>query len=169
MASGPVEMFRGNPALYFWFLDHPDQAMKAWRRLGAKGREITDLGGGRFQWSDELGTTIRWETVYRDTQKRVWYAEGTSQPTRLLPKVPLRAVVVMHHGTTRDGQPPLLQHRADLYLQTDSRTAQVVTRVLGSSAPRMAEQGLAQLELFFSGLVRFLDRYPEHAVALRHD
>jgi hypothetical protein len=166
--AGPVEAFRGSPALYLWLLEHPDQAMKAWRRLGAKGRDICDLGSGRFTWNDGLGTVVRWETVYRDTKKRVWYAEGTSQPTRLLPSVPVRAVVVMHYGITRDGEPPLLQHQAELFVQTDSRTAQLVTRMLGASAPRMAQQGLGQIELFFSALVGYLARYPEHAAALRH-
>jgi hypothetical protein len=166
-ASGPSESFRASPALYHWFLDHPDQAMKAWHRLGARGREISDLGSGRFKWTDGVGTTVSWETVYRDAKKRIWYAEGTSRPTRLLPAVPVKAVVVLHYDVTRDADPPLLRHKADLFLQTDSRTAQLIARMLGPSAPRMAEQGLVQLELFFSALVGYLERYPKHAAAAR--
>jgi hypothetical protein len=153
--------------MYLWLLEHPDQALNAWRRLGAKGRDITDLGGGKFCWNDGLGTTIRWQTVHRDRRQRVWYAEGSTQPTRLVPSIPFRAVLVMHYCVTRDGEPPLLMHKADLFLQTDSRTAKLITRVLGSSAPGLAEQGLSQIELFFSALVGYLDRYPEHAAALR--
>jgi hypothetical protein len=143
--------------------------MKAWQRLGARGREITDLGDGRFAWTDGLGTTVTWETVYRDAKKRVWYAEGNSRPARLLPTVPIKAVVVLHYDVTRDGEPPLLHHKADLYLQTDSRTAQMIARMLGPSAPRMAEHGLVQLELFFSALVGFLERYPKQAAGLRSE
>src|SRR5262249_8819747 len=32
---GPAEVFHGRPALYHWLLDHPDQAVRLWRRLGA--------------------------------------------------------------------------------------------------------------------------------------
>jgi hypothetical protein len=166
-ASGPLESFRASPALYHWFLEHPDQAMKVWQRLGARGRDIHDLGNGRFTWTDGIGTSVCWETVYRDAKKRVWYAEGTSRPTRLLPTIPVKAVVVMHYDVTRDGEPPLMQHRADLFLKTDSRTAQLIARMLGPSAPRMAEHGLVQLELFFSALVGYLERYPKHAAELR--
>jgi hypothetical protein len=167
-ASGPPESFRGNPAMYYWLLDHPDQAMKAWRRLGAKCREITDRGDGTFTWTDGEGTCIRWETVYRDPTKRIWFAVGSSRPNPLLPLVPVRAVVVLHHTVMRDGyERPLLKHRADLYLQLDSRTAQVLAKLLGASAPRLAEQGLAQMELFFSGLVGFFERYPERALVVK--
>ncbi len=167
VATGPTERFRGNPALYLWLLEHPDHAMKAWRRLGARGRDIADLGSGRFTWNDGSGTTVTWDTIYRDQHRRIWYAEGTSQPARFLPTIPVRAVVVMHYSITRDGEPPMLQHKAELFMQTDSRTAQLIARMLGPSGPRMAEQGLTQLELFFSALVAYLERYPEHASALR--
>src|SRR5206468_2361186 len=33
---GPAEIFKGNPRNYQYFLDHPDRAVTAWRRLGAK-------------------------------------------------------------------------------------------------------------------------------------
>src|SRR5271165_4270846 len=33
---GPAEAFNGRPEHYSWFLEHPDRAVIAWRRLGAK-------------------------------------------------------------------------------------------------------------------------------------
>src|SRR5438132_244798 len=53
---GPVEVFHGRPALYHWLLDHPDEAVRLWRRLGAKCMEITDRGNGRFGWTDGEGS-----------------------------------------------------------------------------------------------------------------
>jgi hypothetical protein len=166
-AQGPREVFRGRKAVYEWLLDHPDQGVQMWRRLGAKCMDITARGDGRFTWSDGQGTVITWETVYRDGQMRIWYAEGLSRPALLLPTVPLRAVVVLHQDERRENlAKPLLEHQADLYLQTDSRTAMLVARLLGASAPRMAEQGLVQLEVFFSALVWYLDRHPEQTAKL---
>src|SRR5262245_1514790 len=34
-SHGPSETFLCRPALYYWFLDHPDRAVLTWRRLGA--------------------------------------------------------------------------------------------------------------------------------------
>jgi hypothetical protein len=41
-----------------------------------------------------------------------------------------------------------------------------VARLLGPSAPRLAEQYLGQLQLFFSALVWYLDQHPERAAGL---
>jgi len=164
---GPVEIFRGKAAYYHRLLDHPDQGVRIWRRLGAKCMDIADQGASRFCWSDGQGTDIRWETVHQDSRLRVWYAEGKSRPALLLPTVPLRAVVVLHHVVaSEDIDRTLIKHRADLYLQTDSKTAQLIARLLGPSAPRLAEQGVAQLEMFFSALVWYLDRHPDRAASL---
>src|SRR5262245_5182940 len=61
-SHGPAESFVCDPSVYYWFLDHPDRAVTAWRRLGAKCVSISDRGGGRFGWSDESGGDIVWET-----------------------------------------------------------------------------------------------------------
>src|SRR5216110_2924423 len=61
---GPAETFLGNPALYYWFLDHPDRAVVAWQRLGAAVMPISDRGQGKFGWTDSLGSDVVWETVY---------------------------------------------------------------------------------------------------------
>jgi hypothetical protein len=170
VAQGPLEVFHGCPELYRWFLDHPDQAVRTWRRLGARCLDITDRGKGEFSWTDGQGTDIQWETVYRDSRLRVWYAEGKSKPTLWLPAVPLHAVVVLRHGESRDpSDRPLLEQQADLFLQTDSRTGLLIARLLGPSAPRFAEQGIAQLEMFFSALVWYLDRHPDRAEVLLGD
>src|SRR4051812_5042706 len=45
---GPAEEFPCRPAIYFWLLEHPDRAILAWRRLGARCLDVTDQGNGRF-------------------------------------------------------------------------------------------------------------------------
>ena len=138
-----------------------------WRRLGAKCLEITDLGNGHFGWNDAQGTEITWETVYRDSRTRVWYAVGSSRPMILFPTVPLRAVVVLRHAEMpHSTEHPVIQHQADLFMQTDSRAALLAARFMGSSAPRLAEQAMGQMEMFFSALVWYLDRHHDQANAL---
>jgi hypothetical protein len=166
-ARGPVETFACHPEHYYWFLDHPDRAVVAWRRLGAKCVTIQPRGDGRFGWSDELGSDIVWQTIHRGPGIRVWYAEGKVRPTAVMPLVPVKAVVVLRHReTTSAAGAPAIRHSSDLFVQTDSRAAAAVTKLMGQSAPRLAEQGLGQLQLFFSGLAWYLDRHPEHAAAL---
>lgn len=166
-SRGPMEVFRGDPEFYDWLLDHPDRAVTMWRRLGAQCVSIDDLGKGRFGWSDGKGSVVHWETVCAQDDMRIWYAEGKFKPDPLLPTVPVRAVVVLRYQHGRDSRDRLLiRHQADLYAQTDSKLAKMVARLLGPSAPHMAEQGLEQLEMFYSALVWYLEQYPEQAEKL---
>jgi hypothetical protein len=166
-ASAPSEDFGGPPAVYQWLLDHPDRAAKAWRRLGSPCLDITDRGAGWFGWTDQQGSELRWETVYRTPQMRIWYAEGKAKPGVLLPPLAVRAVVVMHHGSYVDSAGHArVCHQSDLYFQTDSRTAVLLARLMGPTAPRLAEQCVTQMQIFFSALTRYVDRHPERADVL---
>lgn len=166
VTRGPVEAFVCQPETYFWLLDHHDRGAAAWKRLGAQCLDITDRGGGRFGWADELGSDVHWDAVLTTPQVRVWYAEGRIKPGSLLPMVPVRAVLVLRHAQGQDGGDTVIRHQADLFLHSDSKAAAVVTRLLGNSAPRLAEQYIGQVEMFFSALAAYLKQHPERAPAL---
>lgn len=168
----PTLITRGAPeefpeGIYGWLLDHPDRGSLAWRRLGIQCSEITRRGNDRFGWSDGQGTDVTWRTVFKSDDKRIWFAEGHTRLSPIMPNVPVRAVVVVNHPVhvTADGR-RLVRHEADIYLQTDSKPAMLVARTLGPTMPRLAEQGAAQLLLFFSGLTRYFDRHPEDIATL---
>lgn len=166
-AKGPHELVYCKPAHYRWFLDNPDKAVVAWTRLGAKCVTITSRGEQQFGWNDDQGSEVTWEAVHRGAELRLWYAEGKVRPGPALPLIPVKVVVVMRHKDLKhaDGA-TLIQHQAELYIQTDSKTASLVARMLGPTSHRLAEQGLGQLQLFFSGLAWYLDRHPEHEAIL---
>jgi hypothetical protein len=166
-ARGPMESFICNPLHYHWFLEHPDRAVVVWRRLGAKCIDIQDRGNGRFGWSDTLGSDVTWTTVYLDGHMRVWYAEGKVRPGTLLPFLPVRAVVVLRFAEAVDqtGQ-SFMRHQAELSLHTDSKTAAVVAKLIGASAPRLGEQYVAQLEMFYSALSWYFGQHPRQVEAL---
>lgn len=166
-ARGPQETFHAQPEHYLFFLDHPDRAVTAWKRLGAKCVAIEPRGEGKFFWRDDQGSAVDWVTCHRDGSMRLWYAEGQVRPGPLLPLVPVKALVVLRHQQVLkpDGD-RLLRQQADIFLRTESKTAAMVARMLGPSSHRLAEQGLGQLQLFFSGLAWYLDRHPDEVEKL---
>jgi hypothetical protein len=164
---GPTEAFCGQPDFYRWLLDHPDRGVQAWRRLGAKCQSISDKGCGTFMWTDGHGSELRWRTAYDSDSLRVWYAEGKVRPALLMPPVSVQLVVLLRHGKRPESADhTLIFHQADVFLRTDSKTAVLMTKMLGSSAPRLAEQCLSQLETFFSGLTWYMDHHPDRAEKL---
>jgi hypothetical protein len=159
---GQTETFNGEPRVYQWLLDHPDRAAVGWKRLGAKVADIADRGSGVFGWSDAQGSDIRWQAVYRGPRMRVWHAEGKVRPAALMPLVSVQAVVVLRYTESRDvDNRPVIRHQAELMLHTDSKAMSLATRVFGTSAPRLAEQYVSQIETFFSALSWYLDQHPE--------
>jgi hypothetical protein len=161
---GVDEVFPCNPLVYYWLLDHPDLAVPMWRRLGAQCMAIADRGAGWFGWTDGRDSEVHWQTVQQTPHLRVWYAEGNVRPASMLPLVPLRAVVVLHFTEGQDARGrALIRHQADMFLYTDSKTAVWVARLLGPTAPRLAQQCVTQMQMFFSALAWYLDRDPERA------
>jgi len=168
--SGPTEAFVCKPAVYYWCLDHPDRAVIAWRRLGAKCVNINDRGAGRFGYTDEHGSDLSWDTVVRGPNLRVWYAQGHVRPGPLLPMVAVKACVILRHTEGRDERGRVtIQHQADMFIHADSTAVAIVSRLLGPSAPRMAEQCVTQMQMFFAGLAWYLERHPERAEMLLTD
>jgi hypothetical protein len=161
-AKSQAEVFPGKAEVYRYFLDNPDRAVVAWRRLRAKCIDIQARGNQQFSSSDDNGNEVTWQTVVREKDLRVWYAEGKVKASPVLPLVPVKVVVVIRHGEvqTPDGT-PFLNQQTEIYVHTDSKTAALVTKMMGPSAQRMAEQGLGQFQFFFSGLCQYLDRHPD--------
>ncbi|VTS08224.1 hypothetical protein [Tuwongella immobilis] len=152
-ASSGQEEFPAKPELYAWLLDHPDRVSQAWPRMGIPCVEIQAKADGSFHWSDPNGSELSWRQVAATSAGRIWYAEGRYRPAALMPLISVKAVAVMHHRsrTMPDGT-PRIQHAVDIYLSTDSRAANLLSRMLGPAAPRLAQDGAKQLLFFFAGI-----------------
>jgi hypothetical protein len=166
-SRGPLEAFRCRPSLYFWLLDRPDFAMRLWRGLGAKCTEIHTLGDGSFAWKDAQNGEVHWQTIVRTARQRIWYAEGKVRAGPMLPAVSIRVVVVLNHQEGSDSKgKPAIRHQMDMILHTDSRAVSLAARLFGASAPRMAEEYVGQMQMFFGALAWYLSEHPEKAAAL---
>lgn len=164
--QGTAEAFLARAATYIWLLDNPDRAVAVWRMLGAQCADVTRRPDGSFGWKDDNGSDLRWEPIVRAGTRRVWYAEGKVKPALLLPMATVRALIVVHHhqdaNADREGR-DRIRHRVDFVIQTDSTILGLATRVMGHSAPKLAEQFSAQVQMFFGGLAWFIDDDTERA------
>jgi hypothetical protein len=166
-ARGPIETFPCYPPQYYWLLDHPDRAVYAWHRLGAHCVDVADRGEGRFGWSDENGSDVHWDTVYQTKKMRVWYAEGKVRGAALLPLHLVRVVVVLHFTEDRDeAGRVVIRHQAEMALHTDSKALSLAARLFGASVPKLADQYMSQLEMFYSALAWYFDQHPRQVEAL---
>lgn len=168
-AKADDDEFTAHAKVYDWLIEHPDRACLAWRRMGVACVEITDLGKGRFHWTDGNGSELTWQTVGKLADGVIWYATGKVKPGAVLPTAPVKAVAVLR--TPRDPVNAKLgtaefKPTVSVYLQTDSKAAVAMLRMIGPAAPRLAEQGAEQLLLFFAGPSRYILKHPEEAATL---
>jgi hypothetical protein len=166
-ALGPTEEFVAHTDMYQWLLDHPDRTAAAWRKLGVDAVDIKVAKDGRFTWKDENGSELTWRNVAQSTTGRIWYAEGKVKPGFLIPTVPVKAVAVLTHvQKPRATGDSVIRHQIQVYLHTDSKAANAITKMLGDSVPKMAEQGSEQLLMFFSGIAKYVHDKPDKAKSL---
>jgi hypothetical protein len=156
-ARGLPETFNTRPEIYHYLLDHPDQAVKLWRKLGARVSDINDQGGGRYLWQDGQGSEVHWLSGLHHGGLHLWYAEGKVKPGLFLPAQNFRAVAVLKYteGTDTRGL-PAIRHQVHFILRCESRAVALAARIMGASAPRLAEQYLGQLQAFYGGMAWYL-------------
>lgn len=166
-STGPVETFRCSPMTYYWLLENPDQTAKLWREIGATCADIRRRAPGVFAWRGENGSEVVWQIIHRGPNRHVWYAEGEVQPGALLPAVSVKAIVCAGHVELRDADgSPVVRHQMELIIKTSNHVAALATKILGASAPRMAEDYVGQIEMFFAAMAWYLDQNPDKAARL---
>jgi len=85
----------------------------------------------------------------------------------LLPQVSVKALFVVHIVEGRDAKGrAAVRHRGEVVLHCDSKAIALATRLLGASAPRMAEEYVGQVQTFFAALAWYLNEHPERTEKL---
>jgi hypothetical protein len=168
-ARGISETFNADLSVYRWLLEHPDVGVKLWRLLGAK---VSDIGAhnGVYVWTDDQGSEVRWQIIHRGDGLHAWLAEGKVKPALLVPTSTFRALAVMHYVAGKDTRgKPAIRHQVHFLIRCDSRAMALAARILGASAPHLAEQYLGQLQMFYGGMAWYLSQDPQRARKMLRD
>lgn len=154
-------------SMYQWLFDHPDRVALAWQRLKVPAVPIVDQGNGQFLWTDENGSEVTWRVVGAFKEGLVWYATGKVKPGIAAPGMPVKAVAVLtrHQKAAKDGVASF-STSVQVYIHSDSKAAALALRVLGPTAPKVAEQGAEQFLEFFNGIADYVQKNPTKAEAL---
>jgi hypothetical protein len=161
------ETFNTDHTTYRYLLENPDHAVRLWKQLGAKVTEMEHRGNGLYVWQDGQGSEVTWQVIHRGPGLHVWYAEGKVKPTLLLAAQPFKAVAMMQYTEGLDVQGlPAVRHQVHFHLRCEGRAITLAARVLGASAPHLAEQYLGQLQMFYGGLAWYLYQDPGRAKKL---
>jgi hypothetical protein len=168
-ARGVPETFNAEAPIYRWLLEHPEVGVRLWRLLGAKVADITQ-SKGVYTWTDGQGSEVLWQIVHRGEGIHVWLAEGKIKPALLLPTSSFRALAVLQYTTGQDTHgKAAIRHQVHFLLRCDSRAMALAARILGASAPHLAEQYLGQLQMFYGGMAWYLSQDEQRARKMLRD
>jgi hypothetical protein len=154
-------------SMYEWLFNHPDRVALAWQRLKVPAVPITDAGNGQFSWTDDNGSEVTWRVVGTFADGLVWYATGKVKAALAAPAVPVKAVAVLTRSqkAAKDGVASF-STSVQVYIHSDSKAAALAVRLLGSTAPKVAEQGAEQFLEFFNGIADYVQKNPKKADTL---
>jgi hypothetical protein len=164
VSKAPAESFHAAPDVYQWLLANPVIAIKLWRLLGAKVSDISEVVPGKYVWRDGQGSEVFWHVVHQGEGVQVWFIEGKAKPQGFLVPAGFRAMATLRYNVTEeaDGQHSI-RHQVQFHLRCDGKAVALAAKLMGGSAPRLAEQYLTQLQVFHGGMAWYLCQDKERA------
>jgi hypothetical protein len=164
VSKAPAESFLAAVDVYQWLLANPKIAIQLWRQLGAKVSDISEPQPGRYVWRDGQGSEVSWWVVHSAPGVQVWYIEGKAKPKGFLVPAQFRALATLHYRVTpRDDGKSAIRHQVQFHLRCDGKAVALAAKLMGASAPRLAEQYLGQLQVFHGGMAWYLCQDKERA------
>jgi hypothetical protein len=164
VAKAPAESFQAAPDVYQWLLANPIIAIKLWRLLGAKVSDISEVVPGKYVWRDGQGSEVFWHVVHHSEGVQVWFIEGKAKPAGFLVPAGFRALATLRYNVTPEGEgQPSIRHQVQFHLRCDGKAVALAAKLMGGSAPRLAEQYLTQLQVFHGGMAWYLCQDKERA------
>ncbi|MFQ3650308.1 MAG: hypothetical protein SNJ75_08255 [Gemmataceae bacterium] len=164
VSKAPAESFLAAPDVYQWLLANPKIAIQLWRLLGAKVSDISEPQPGRYVWRDGQGSEVFWRVIHTAPGVQVWYIEGKAKPNGFLLPAHFRALATLHYRVSQreDGQCSI-RHQVQFHLRCDGKAVALAAKLMGASAPRLAEHYLTQLQVFHGGMAWYLCQDKERA------
>src|SRR5262249_25667442 len=128
-----------------------------WQEKGANVPGVTEPRPGLYNWKDGNGSDVGWMIALRTPSIQAWYIEGKVKPSALLPLSAFKAVCIIYYSDGKDAEGrPTIRHQAHFHVRCDGRAMALAARVLGGSAPRLGEQYLGNLQMFYGGMSWYL-------------
>lgn len=161
---GPTEAFPCRPAIYRWLLDEPDWNIAGWKALAGTPISIDPQADGSFLGKDNQGGSLRWQCVFREPGRRIWYAEGSGRMAPFLPVMTLKAVLCLRYQEVMGDDGRIgIRHRTEAFAQYDAKSAGWFTKMLGLTPEATGKKVLEQVEIFHSGMAYYVSEHPEWA------
>ncbi|MGE0610186.1 MAG: hypothetical protein AB7O62_24050 [Pirellulales bacterium] len=163
----PVQVVRADPALYQYFLEHPDVTVKMWRMMGLTQLKVDRTDEARFSIDDNQGTTADAQFLYRDHDTHVVYTRGVYDGSMFPKAVQGHVVMLLKTGYVREPNGEFyITSRLDTFIRMDNVGLDLIAKTFNPLVGRIIDDNFVEAMKFVGSFSKTAGVNPEAMLAL---
>ncbi len=149
----------GDPYLYEYLFDRLSLSTILLRELELARYNIYELSPDKYSWVDPKGVFARFELIYKEPGKRIYYGSGFYDG-RLMPRVDGKVVLVFLYHPVENHNPPVMLNEVYGYIEVDGFFFSTITKILQPFLPRLVRSKMNKLFTSTKTLTEWIARDP---------
>ncbi len=165
--QGKPEAFPCNHQLYLALLNEPSLTLSLWKDLSNAPVRLQHVGPNQYEGDDGMGTTARWEFVYRSARLHALYCNLTHIRPTTQAKLEGRVVLIVRSeffGPQEADEAPIVRHDVEAFVKVDSKGWRALARTARPILEKVLEQQVQEAGWFVSLMGRLVAQHPVWAV-----
>jgi hypothetical protein len=151
------------PAVFHYFLNHPDVAVSLWRVMGISEFKLWQTSDFGYQADAGDGSNGSAEFLYRDNQQCILACEGLYQNPMLKNPIQARALVHMRYQfqSAGEGQLPILTQQVNAYISFPSTAVKTVAKVISPVTNKIMDRNCVEITVFLKVMSDSMETRPQ--------
>lgn len=157
----PTMEFETDPAVYRYFLDHPDVAVSIWRQMGISQFEMYQIGPAAYEADAGDGTQGAVEVLYRDAHETLAVCEGEFKSPLIAKTIESSSLMHLEHvfvvgsdGRTR------VRHRVRVFIAFPSQALGAAIKLVSPVSYAIIDRNFLEVSLFVHLMYRSMTQQP---------
>lgn len=158
----PKVTFAIEPAVYEYFIAHPDVAVSIWRAMKISKLEMWQTGRHDYEADAKDGSTGTLEILYSGTERHLVACDGEYKSPLFSKPIEAQSLMLLETSYFREADGTVyVTHRADLFVSFPSQTMDVVARIFSPLTVAMTDRTFAEVSTFLKMMSLAMTRRPD--------
>lgn len=165
--QGKPESFPCHHQLYLALLNEPSLTLALWKDLSNAPVRLQHVGPNQYEGDDGMGTTARWEFVYRSARLHALYCNLTHVRPTTQAKLEGRVILIVRtefYAPPAAEESPVVRHDVEAFVKVDSKGWRALARTVRPVLEKVLEQQVQEAGWFVSLMGRLVAQHPVWAV-----
>lgn len=158
----PKVTFPVEPAVYQYFLAHPDVAVSIWRAMKISKLQMWQTGRYDYEADTGDGSVGALEVLHEGADKHLVACDGLYKSPLLSKPIEAKSLLLLQTSFSKDADGVVyVTHRADLFVSFPSQTIDVVSKIFSPLTVSMTDRTFSEVSLFLKMMSLAMARRPD--------